>query len=592
MSESHQPLQRHSQEDTLPPLKAEWAELRSLLLAPEQIQINELRDRLEHTAPDASAVSTVLAEAIALRGRHDDRLTNALTPHIETALSASVRRNPHVIADAITPVMGPAIRQSIVRTLQNMMQSFNQALDQSLSPKGLRWRIESWRTGRPFAEVVLLHTLRFRVEQVFLIHRETGLLLHHVAADHIAFHDQQLVSGMLSAIQRFVQESFGTPEGQALNTLEVGECRLLIEQGPQAILASVVRGVAPNYLRPQIQQVLESIHIDFADELAGFDGNTSRFDSTHERLQGCIQAQYESPRSRMSPWTGLVLAGVCLGLAVWSWNAYAARQQWDRLSHRLRSTPGLVVTTFERQGNSITLAGLRDPLSDDPAAIVSEAGFLPDHVTARWTPFHSLEPAFVERRAESLLHPPDSVELRLEDGRLTAIGSAGQAWAEDARRLAPLIPGIREYQDRELRIVTASDLINQLKQITFYFDSGSSILSEQELLKVAPTKALLTDLRETARISGRSLRVEAIGDADETGPESMNLLLATARAHAVLAVLGGSRTDPHLSLTPMIDPASFTKRRRAASKQEQDQKRRVTLQVRLSGDASRASFPP
>jgi hypothetical protein len=56
-----------------------------------------------------------------------------------------------------------------------MMQSFNQTIDHSLSFKGLAWRIEAWRTGRPFAEVVLLHTLRFRVEQLFLIHRDTGL---------------------------------------------------------------------------------------------------------------------------------------------------------------------------------------------------------------------------------------------------------------------------------------------------------------------------------------------------------------------------------------------------------------------------------
>ena len=34
--------------------------------------------------------------------------------------------------------------------------------------------------GKSFAEVVLLNTLRYRVEQVFLIHAESGLLLQHV----------------------------------------------------------------------------------------------------------------------------------------------------------------------------------------------------------------------------------------------------------------------------------------------------------------------------------------------------------------------------------------------------------------------------
>ncbi|MEK7725624.1 MAG: OmpA family protein, partial [Nitrospirota bacterium] len=225
-----------------PQLKQEWAELRTLLLAPEQTQLTELRNRIDHTATDAPAVSKVLAEAITLRGKQDERLTAALTPHVQTALTSSVRRNPHVIAEAIAPIMGPAIRQAIVRTLQGMMQSFNQTIDHSLSPKGLAWRIEAWRTGRPFAEVVLLHTLRFRVEQLFLIHRDTGLLLHHVASETAIIHDQQLVAGMLTAIQAFVQDTFSTPRGQTLNTLEVGECQVLIEQGSQAILACVVRG--------------------------------------------------------------------------------------------------------------------------------------------------------------------------------------------------------------------------------------------------------------------------------------------------------------------------------------------------------------
>ena len=79
--------------------------------------------------------------------------------------------------------MGPAIRRAIAEALRAMVDSFNQVLQHSLSARALRWRVEAWRTGRPFAEVVLSHSLVYRVEQVFLVHRDTGLLLQHVAAD-------------------------------------------------------------------------------------------------------------------------------------------------------------------------------------------------------------------------------------------------------------------------------------------------------------------------------------------------------------------------------------------------------------------------
>ena len=58
-----------------------------------------------------------------------------------------------------------------------------------------------------FAEVVLKHTLVYRVEHVFLIHRHTGLLIAHAASQDATSQDPQLVSSMLSAIQDFVRDS-------------------------------------------------------------------------------------------------------------------------------------------------------------------------------------------------------------------------------------------------------------------------------------------------------------------------------------------------------------------------------------------------
>lgn len=576
-----------------PQLKHEWAELRTLLLAPEQTQLTELRNRIDHTETDAPSVSKVLAEAITLRGKQDERLTAALTPHVQTALTSSVRRYPHVIAEAIAPIMGPAIRQAIVRTLQGMMQSFNQTIDHSLSPKGLAWRIEAWRTGRPFAEVVLLHTLRFRVEQLFLIHRDTGLLLHHVASDTAIIHDQQLVSGMLTAIQAFVQDTFRTPRGQTLNTLEVGECRVLIEQGAQAVLACVVRGTAPGYLRAQVQQTLESIQLDYADAFAAFDGNPSGFDATHDRLMECVQTQYQKPRTQISPMAWVTVAALVLATAVWGWTSYQDTQRWHQLTQKIRTLPGIVITTLERDGQTVTLEGLRDPLATDPTDLLTEAGIARDHIIFHWTPFHSLDSQFAGPRAIALLHPPETATLRYDDGRLTASGTAPELWAIQARQIAPLLPGIREYHDTDLHTVSRADLIAQLNRSDFLFESGSSTLSEEELRKVTPVKSLLEDLRQSALSSSDgTLLIEAIGDADSAGPETMNFLLATARAHAVIVALGGPAAFPPLTFTASVEPASFAGQKRGGTKNHQTAQRRVTLLVTSKNVAGRAGSAP
>ena len=86
-----------------------------------------------------------------------------------------------MLATSLFPIIGEAVRKAVAHALQGMFDSLNLMLDRGLSLESWRWRFEAWRTGRSFGEVALTRSLNYRVEQVFLIHRETGLLLRHVA---------------------------------------------------------------------------------------------------------------------------------------------------------------------------------------------------------------------------------------------------------------------------------------------------------------------------------------------------------------------------------------------------------------------------
>ena len=104
----------------------------------------------------------------------------------------------------------------------------SRALDASLSGRGLRWRIESWRTGMPYAQVVLKHTLRYRIDHLFLIEAGSGLVIHRESAPELSDLDSDAVAGMLTAIQQFVRDSVGT-EAATLDVASVGEHLLWVE---------------------------------------------------------------------------------------------------------------------------------------------------------------------------------------------------------------------------------------------------------------------------------------------------------------------------------------------------------------------------
>src|SRR5579871_446659 len=186
------------------------AELRAILLGPDRLAWESMRQRLDNPARRAEDVASVLAEAVRLRS--DLKLRRALQPLLEEALQLSAQSNPRMLADALFPVFGKAIRKAIAAELDSMLQALSQTLEQSVSWRSVKWRWESMRTGKPYAEIVLLRSLLYRVEQVFLIHRKTGLLLQHAAVENAETKDPDMVSGMLTAIQDFVHDTVSGSE--------------------------------------------------------------------------------------------------------------------------------------------------------------------------------------------------------------------------------------------------------------------------------------------------------------------------------------------------------------------------------------------
>lgn len=527
------------------------AELRSLLLGPAETQIAEIHERLTDPHRQLAETVRVLPAAISVRTRQDNELTEALAPTVTNAIERSVRRNPQPLVDAIFPVIGPAIRRAIAVALSGMTQSLNQSMAYSLSVQGLKWRIEAWRTGKPFAEVVLLHTLLYRVEQVFLIHKETGLLLQQVVAPNIAAQDADMVSGMLTAIQDFVQDSFQSREGDQLEALQVGELTVWIEQGPQAILAGVIRGTAPQELREIFQTTLEKIHLQFNEALTDFSGDAAPFDAARPLLEDCLQTQFDPEKQAATPKRSLVPLVImgCLiiaALLVWGFFSWRSARRWDAYVERLKSEPGVVVTETGKRDGKYFVAGLRDPLARDPEIFLPETKVNPQDVVSRWQPFQTMSPEFVQARARKLLEPPATVNLKVDkDGVLEAEGFATLQWVTDTRKAVRFIPGISQL--KEDKLLDLDRIVNP--RLLFELDRTELVPGQEEKFKqlVADIERLHTMAQEMKK----NVRLEITGHADGSGTEERNRALSQGRAEAVANELNArlpSRT--HLTIVP------------------------------------------
>jgi outer membrane protein OmpA-like peptidoglycan-associated protein len=514
-------------------------ELRHLIVSPEQEGIAEIRDRMDDLGRRAEDVSSVVAEAIQMRrDQGDDRaLADALAPTIQETLRESVRRDPHTLADALFPVMGPAIRKSISEALRSMVESFNEALEHSLSVRGLRWRVEAFRTGKPFAEIVLMHSLVYRVEQVFLIHRETGLVLQHLVAPAVAKQDPAMVAGMLSAIQQFVKDSFESQRGETLGSLDVGELHVWVEEGPGAVIAAVIRGHAPADFRVALKEALEGAQQQFASALDKFQGDASPFRAAGERLGHLLETRYREKESgaKKSPRAAIAASVIVLAILVaWASATIYQRREWSQYADALRREPGITVTSFGKSGGKWQIRGVRDPLAAKPEDLLARAGLDPSKADFELAPVYSLDDAIVLKRAEGLLAPPSGVSLVVMNGALVASGSAGSNWIAKFAERARWVPGVTSVDASQLNNADAT----ALEAIVLTFPVGSPELEAGQNEKLAQAAQEIRAISESSGPAGGAApTIEITGHTDSTGVEGTNLALSNQRAARVMSLL-------------------------------------------------------
>ena len=614
------------------------AELRDLLLAPQQHQLDELKQRLDTAELQPDEVSKVLPEAVAIGSARDKQLSLALEPITTEAITSSIRKNRQVLVDAIFPVMGPAIRKAIATTLQSMLQSFNQILENSMSLRGLKWRLEALRTQKSFAEVVLLHTLIYQVEQVFLIHRETGLLLQNIAVKTVVAQDPDMVSGMLSAIQDFVHDSFGATDDAKLETLRVGEQNVWIEQGRHAILAAVIRGNPPVDLQVLLKETLDEIRFLLGDALRSFDGDAAPFEAARPAMENCLVSQFKGAE-RKTPVMPLVIFGmILLACGAFGFWLYQKHTRWSDFLATLRQQPGIVVTSVQKEDGKYRIGGLRDPFAMDPAVLLSSSGIQPDIVHFQWEPYHSLHPPYANKRLTTILRPPKTVSYRFENGILRFNGTAHRAWLQDARYFAGMAAWIKDLDEsglvavedvldppagvylelKERNLIVAgqaphrwitgmrervkslpgnvqlqdSDLLNleetRLKELWYRIESasilfplGSSKLEAEQLASLQGVAPAFRELFQTAKVLNQRLVVKIVGHADLQGAEIYNRVVSEQRAQTVENVLvkTGLSADYFRSVGEGSDRALTE----APDPHLQAANRRVTFHIELLG---------
>jgi OOP family OmpA-OmpF porin len=260
----------------------------------------------------------------------------------------------------------------------------------------------------------------------------------------------------------------------------------------------------------------------------------------------------------------------------WMISRAIERSRVDAYVQRLREEPGVVVASAELRHGKWQVTGMRDPLADDPAAMLSQSGLSSKRVVGHWEAYQALDPAIVIRRLAATMNLPPGISMSVKDGTVEVTGSAPQQWVEQARMQVEALPvgsptvdfsGVTDIQDPEfvrLRDAIQGHIIN--------FDSNDPRPAQGEDAALDAVAEEFRQLMPVAQRLGFSVRAMISGHSDANGNETANLSLSAARAAVVRSMLRARGIAPELLTVrsagplepvqvPHVSPAAAMNRR-------------------------------
>ncbi len=392
--------------------------------------------------------------------------------------------------DLIFPIIGRLVSKKIADALRSLVNYIDEKLNSSLSISMWRCRYISFRTKIPLAEVILRESLPFLIDEIFLLHKKTSIVLAHVSRRQEEAADSDLVGGMLSAINDFIATSF-KKKGAMLNEIQFGGSKIVIAESVYFFAAFVVSGSYRIDFLDEIESLFKTVHTAFRKEMRDFSGKMERLEGIEQPLREFMNIKNSVPVSEKAvPLRKIKIAGAVLAALSVVFIAY----------------------------------GIYGAIRDYRAGEAIE-----------------------KRLAAALPRNSANVKIDVDGARLTIEGYAGSAGIiELMNREARAAGGIREIDNRAIVVnfVRVEEYEDTIKSLEAQLSSMQLSIARQELEQIViqfPTNVVTVggdaafQIRRAFEILRQypHLRVRLMAFADPAGGFIVNKMLAHSRMEAV-----------------------------------------------------------
>lgn len=535
--------------------------IRQLIVGQDEKYVQQIMRR------DAKGlVSGVVSEALHEREIADGSVNKVLVPLVEKSLHRSIEANSEKIVGTLYPLVGSLVRRAVSAFLVDFVERTNALIENSFSPKSIAWRFQAWQSGVRYSEFVASQIYQYQVQQLFVIHRETGTLLHTLSSDPERTKDADLISSMLVAINDFVADSFSSSTANEaeneLGEIKTGDFTLLIKLGPQAILVAAVVGSVPPDIRRKLQQALEEFHQFYQLPLQEYQGDNSAFTGCETLLNDClISGKKEDAPIKKKRWAGGIV--ILLGLCFLGYLAFL-RIEISMVHNTIETLPapsGIVITDATIQDGKVHVRLLRDPFMQSSHEWLQSQDIDVEKVVLHEEPFVSLRKEVIRKKIVHLISLVPSVSISSEtQNSIFLSGKPSIDEVDNLHRSLDAIPGVSQFHldtaniqittpniDRKtLTLASLKQLAAQVSATKITFASNQEDLNSSQQSGLKRLALQLTQLQEMANQLNVSVAVFILGASDNSGTTARNLALSQKRADNVVSALIAMNVDPKL----------------------------------------------
>ncbi len=486
-----------------------------------------------------------------------DEIAQALAPEMASAVRQQINLNREAMSDALYPIIGSTILKYMAET----MQEINQKLEQAVSVEGITRKVKARLQGISEAELLMKETTPSTVKAVFLIQKDSGLVVAGVQQSEQEQLESEMVAGMLTAIRSFVNDCISQSGDIAeIDAIEYGTSTILLEVAGSCYLAVVMQGETRQWFKYKMRAIFKNLVQEYGNKIQSFNGDPASIPvEVNSELRKLIDTDIKVKSNKPNPLLTIGLA--TLALIVVPWGIYQYRSGVERglesdTNLALQSAPELSVYRLNTdvRGKVAELSGrvpnqkLRSRALQIAQKVVPQLTVKNNIIAVVVPP----DPVLIEadvKRTVALLNKVEGIEIsaRYVGDKVTLEGSVSRS--TDAQKITDAfakIPGVKSVTNTvgigtkplSKAVGVEANPLSKAMEIRIYFGVGGATLQPNDVTqKISKVQDFM------AANKGKNLRIVGYSDLKSNPGENQRLALERARNVKVALVNKGIDAD-------------------------------------------------